>query len=75
MTVPKPSTPSNAALPSTRVNFFRAVNTLMVGFYGLVCVWDPKVYRFLDSVNLVFHEASALGGLRLSLEEERSAES
>jgi hypothetical protein len=29
----------------------------LVGIYGIVCAWSPSTYRFLDRVDLVFHEA------------------
>lgn len=28
-----------------------------VAIYGVVCGWSPSTYRFLDRVDLVFHEA------------------
>jgi hypothetical protein len=30
---------------------------VVVGIYGVICALDPTVYRFLDMVDLVFHEA------------------
>lgn len=50
----RPQPPSN---PRPQLNYFKAGITLLVGCYGLVCALNPRVYRFLDYVNLVFHEA------------------
>jgi len=53
---PRPTQP--AARP--RLNYFKAGLILVVGFYGVVCALNPKTYRFLDRVDLVFHEAGHL---------------
>jgi hypothetical protein len=39
------------------LNPFKAGFILIVGIYGLLCAWSPSTYRFLDRVDLVFHEA------------------
>jgi hypothetical protein len=49
---PSPDTPRRA-----RLNYFKAGFIVIVGIYGLICALDPTVYRFLDMVDLVFHEA------------------
>jgi hypothetical protein len=58
---PKRSAPSFRPSPDTsvraRFNYFKAGFIAFIGIYGLVCAYDPKVYRFLDMVDLVFHEA------------------
>lgn len=41
----------------TRVNPFKAGFIVIVGIYGIVCAASPGTYRFLDRVDLVFHEA------------------
>jgi hypothetical protein len=43
-----------------RLNYFKAGLILVVGFYGVACAVNPKTYRFLDRVDLVFHEAGHL---------------
>ena len=43
-----------------RLNYFKAGFILAVGLYGVVCAVNPKTYRFLDRVDLVFHEAGHL---------------
>lgn len=40
-----------------RLNWFKAGFIALVGIYGIVCAWTPSTYRFLDRVDLVFHEA------------------
>lgn len=39
------------------LNPVRAGFIALVGIYGVVCAASPATYRFLDRVNLVFHEA------------------
>ncbi|HSB68596.1 MAG TPA: hypothetical protein VLT62_04570 [Candidatus Methylomirabilis sp.] len=47
-----------------RPNFFRLGLVILVGLYGAVCSASPSTYRFLDRVDLVFHEAGhAIFGL------------
>jgi hypothetical protein len=43
-----------------RLNYFKAVLIGLVGLYGVACAVNPKTYRFLDRVDLVFHEAGHL---------------
>ena len=43
--------------PRPRLNYFKAGFTCLVGLYGLVCALNPQTFRFLDWVDLVFHEA------------------
>jgi hypothetical protein len=38
------------------LNPFKAGFILIIAIYGLVCAWSPSAYRFLDRVDLVFHE-------------------
>jgi len=51
--IPHPSQPS----PRPRISYVKAGFTLLLGIYGLVCALNPKTFRFLDWVDLVFHEA------------------
>jgi hypothetical protein len=53
---PRPMPPAARA----RLNYFKAGFILAVGLYGVVCAVNPKTYRFLDRVDLVFHEAGHL---------------
>jgi hypothetical protein len=53
---PRPTQP--AVRP--RLNYFKAGLIGVVGLYGVVCVINPKTYRLLDRVDLVFHEAGHL---------------
>jgi hypothetical protein len=39
------------------LNPYKAGFILIIPIYGLVCAWSPSTYRFLDRVDLVFHEA------------------
>jgi hypothetical protein len=55
---PQPRLTQPTARP--RLNFFKAGFIAIVGLYGLFCAVDPKAYRFLDRVDLVFHEAGHL---------------
>jgi hypothetical protein len=43
-----------------RLNYFKAGLIGLVGLYGVVCAINPTTYRFLDRVDLVFHEAGHL---------------
>ncbi len=61
---PQPPLSTNPALPprqptshQVRVNYFKAVFTGVLGAYGALCALSPETYRWLDLVNLVFHEA------------------
>src|SRR5574341_456357 len=45
------------APPKRRLNYLKLGFVLLVGFYGAVCALNPSIYRFLDRVDLVFHEA------------------
>jgi hypothetical protein len=40
-----------------RLNLFKAGFIVIVAIYGVVCAASPGTYRFLDRVDLVFHEA------------------
>ena len=58
------SPPGSPSLPSRqpksqrpRVNYFKAGFIGVIGVYGVVCALSPETYRWLDLVNLVFHEA------------------
>jgi hypothetical protein len=39
------------------LNPVKAAFIALVGIYGIVCAWSPSTFRFLDRVDLVFHEA------------------
>lgn len=39
------------------LNPLKAGFIALVGIYGIVCAGSPSTYRFLDRVDLVFHEA------------------
>jgi len=41
----------------SRLNYLKAGFIGLIGIYGVVCALSPKTYRWLDLVNLVFHEA------------------
>jgi hypothetical protein len=41
----------------SRVNCLKVGFIGLIGLYGLVCARNPETYRWLDLVNLVFHEA------------------
>ena len=62
----RPITPFRSPLrPTTpaigpRLNYFKAGFILAVGLYGVLCAVNPKTYRFLDRVDVVFHEAGHL---------------
>jgi hypothetical protein len=43
--------------PGRRLNYLKLGFVLLVGLYGAVCAASPSRYRFLDRVDLVFHEA------------------
>jgi len=43
--------------PPKRLNYLKLGFVLFVGLYGAVCALSPSTYRFLDRVDLVFHEA------------------
>jgi hypothetical protein len=43
--------------PAFRLNIFKAGFALLVGAYGALCALTPSTYRFLDGVDLIFHEA------------------
>lgn len=43
--------------PGKRLNHLKLGFVLLVGLYGAVCALSPSTYRFLDRVDLVFHEA------------------
>jgi hypothetical protein len=52
---PRPRPTQPPARP--RLNYFKVGLIGLVGAYGVVCAINPKNYRFLDGVDLVFHEA------------------
>jgi hypothetical protein len=43
--------------PLRHLNIFKAGFMAIVGIYGLNCAANPGSYGFLDSVDLIFHEA------------------
>ncbi len=43
--------------PPKRLNPLKAGFTALLSIYGIVCAVSPSTYRFLDRVDLVFHEA------------------
>ncbi len=43
--------------PPKRLNPLKAGFSALLGIYGFVCAVSPSTYRFLDRVDLVFHEA------------------
>jgi hypothetical protein len=45
------------ATPPRRLNYLKLGFVLLLGVYGAVCAASPSTYRFLDRVDLVFHEA------------------
>ena len=54
----QPRPPQPAVRP--RLNYFKAGLIGLIGLYGAACAINPKTYRFLDRVDLVFHEAGHL---------------
>ncbi len=57
--LPRPGSP-RAPPEGIDVKGFSPVKTgfiALVGIYGIVCARSPSTYRFLDRVDLVFHEA------------------
>jgi len=42
------------------VNYFKAVFTLLMAAYGIMCAHSPSDFYFLDRVNLTAHEAGHL---------------
>jgi len=60
----QPSPPGNSVIPSRqpanqrpRVNYLKVGFIGIIGVYGVLCALSPDNYRWLDLVNLVFHEA------------------
>jgi hypothetical protein len=60
----RPATPRGLLPPSPqqanqgqRVNYLKAGFVGIIGLYGILCALSPSTYRWLDLVNLVFHEA------------------
>jgi hypothetical protein len=56
----KPSVARPARADASRPRRFNLVKlgfVLLLGIYGAVCAGSPSTYRFLDRVDLVFHEA------------------
>jgi hypothetical protein len=49
--------PKTDATPPRRLNYLKLGFVLLLGVYGAVCAASPSTYRFLDRVDLVFHEA------------------
>ncbi len=45
------------ASPPKRPNLLKLGFVLILGLYGVFCAASPSTYRFLDRVDLVFHEA------------------
>jgi hypothetical protein len=61
---PEPSPPGSPIPPSrkpsnlrSRVNYVKVGFIGVIGAYGVLCALSPNTYRWLDLVNLVFHEA------------------
>jgi hypothetical protein len=61
---PEPSPLGSPILPSRqsvrqrpRINYLKAGFVGIIGVYGILCALSPSTYRWLDLVNLVFHEA------------------
>jgi hypothetical protein len=61
---PEPSPPGSPIPPSRqpaklrpRVNYLKVGFIGIIGVYGALCALSPDTYRWLDLVNLVFHEA------------------
>lgn len=61
---PRPAPPGNPLLPSRkptsqhrRISYFKLAFIGVLGVYGVLCALSPDTYRWLDLVNLVFHEA------------------
>ena len=52
---PKPT--STEPGPGKRLNYLKLGFVLLVGLYGAACALSPSTFRFLDRVDLVFHEA------------------
>ena len=48
---------SSEGLAVRGVNPYKAGGIVLVGIYGVLCAASPSTYRFLDRVDLVFHEA------------------
>jgi hypothetical protein len=46
---PRPAAP--------RLSYPKAGFAALAGGYGLLAAWSPSTYRFLDRVDLIFHEA------------------
>ena len=40
-----------------QINPVKTIFILVIGIYGYICASDVSVYRFLDGVDLIFHEA------------------
>jgi len=58
--------PPGATLGNTRLNPIKAGVVAAIALYGVLCAASPSTYRFLDYVNLVFHEAGhVMGNLNL----------
>ena len=60
----QPPPPGSPLLPSRqlrsqspRINYFKVGFIGVIGVYGVLCALNPETYRWLDLVNLVFHEA------------------
>jgi hypothetical protein len=49
--------PENGGVHVKGVNPLKAGFVAVVAIYGVVCAASPSTYRFLDRVDLVFHEA------------------
>lgn len=43
--------------PLKRLNIIKAGFIAIIGIYGVICAMDPGSFRFLDRVDLIFHEA------------------
>ena len=57
MTQRAPGSTRAEPAPGKHLNYLKLGFVLLVGLYGAVCALSPSTYRFLDRVDLVFHEA------------------
>ena len=43
-----------------KINYLKAVFTILMAAYGIICALNPSDLHFLDRVNLIAHEAGHL---------------
>lgn len=53
--VPREGTPQRPA--QGRLSYPKAGGVVLLAIYGVLCAKDPSVFRFLDGVDLIIHEA------------------